>query len=68
MTARTDLPSGTVVFRFTDVEGSTKLFHALGAREFPRYAVVAGLCRDRITDAILLGVPTLRAQRSGGNA
>jgi predicted ATPase len=28
--ARTDLPSGTVTFLFTDVEGSTKLLHALG--------------------------------------
>ncbi|HEY8501635.1 MAG TPA: adenylate/guanylate cyclase domain-containing protein, partial [Solirubrobacterales bacterium] len=26
-----DLPSGTVTFLFTDVEGSTKLLHALGA-------------------------------------
>ena len=28
---RTDLPTGTVTFLFTDVEGSTKLLHALGA-------------------------------------
>jgi predicted ATPase len=28
---RTDLPSGTVTFLFTDVEGSTKLLHDLGA-------------------------------------
>jgi predicted ATPase/class 3 adenylate cyclase len=28
--ARTDLPSGTVTFLFTDVEGSTKLLHELG--------------------------------------
>ena len=28
---RTDLPSGTVTFLFTDVEGSTRLLHALGA-------------------------------------
>jgi predicted ATPase/class 3 adenylate cyclase len=27
---RSDLPSGTVTFLFTDVEGSTKLLHALG--------------------------------------
>jgi class 3 adenylate cyclase len=26
-----DLPSGTVTFLFTDVEGSTKLLHDLGA-------------------------------------
>jgi predicted ATPase len=31
---RTDLPSGTVTFLFTDVEGSTKLLHELGAEEY----------------------------------
>jgi class 3 adenylate cyclase len=28
---RTELPSGTVTFLFTDVEGSTRLLHELGA-------------------------------------
>jgi class 3 adenylate cyclase len=28
---RADLPSGTVTFLFTDVEGSTRLLHGLGA-------------------------------------
>ena len=27
---RTELPSGTVTFLFTDIEGSTRLLHALG--------------------------------------
>jgi predicted ATPase/class 3 adenylate cyclase len=31
---RPDLPSGTVTFLFTDVEGSTKLLHELGAEEY----------------------------------
>ena len=31
---RRDLPSGTVTFLFTDVEGSTKLLNALGARGY----------------------------------
>ena len=31
---RTDLPHGTVTFLFTDVEGSTKLLHELGAERF----------------------------------
>ena len=31
MGTRSDLPSGTVTFLFTDVEGSTRLLHALGA-------------------------------------
>ena len=32
--ARSDLPSGTVTFLFTDVEGSTKLLHQLGAEAY----------------------------------
>ncbi len=31
---RSDLPSGTVTFLFTDVEGSTALLHELGAAEY----------------------------------
>jgi len=31
-----DLPAGTVSFLFTDVEGSTKLLHDLGAEEYSR--------------------------------
>jgi class 3 adenylate cyclase len=31
---RSDLPSGTVTFLFTDVEGSTKLLHELGAEHY----------------------------------
>jgi predicted ATPase/class 3 adenylate cyclase/predicted negative regulator of RcsB-dependent stress response len=33
---RSHLPSGTVTFLFTDVEGSTKLLHALGAAEYAK--------------------------------
>src|SRR6266849_4241689 len=33
---RRDLPSGTVTFLFTDVEGSTKLLHELGAAAYAR--------------------------------
>ena len=32
--ARSDLPTGTVTFLFTDVEGSTKLLHELGAEAY----------------------------------
>jgi predicted ATPase len=31
---RSDLPSGTVTFLFTDVEGSTRLLHDLGAEDY----------------------------------
>ena len=31
---RSDLPSGTVTFLFTDVEGSTSLLHELGAEAY----------------------------------
>jgi len=31
---RADLPTGTVTFLFTDVEGSTKLLHSLGAEAY----------------------------------
>jgi class 3 adenylate cyclase len=31
---RIDLPSGTVTFLFTDVEGSTRLLHELGAEDY----------------------------------
>jgi class 3 adenylate cyclase len=33
---RSDLPSGTVTFLFTDVEGSTRLLHSLGAEPLRR--------------------------------
>jgi hypothetical protein len=38
-----DLPSGTVTIPFTDVEGSTKLLHALGAAAYAD-ALAAGAC------------------------
>jgi len=31
---RSDLPAGTVTFLFTDVEGSTRLLHELGAEQY----------------------------------
>jgi predicted ATPase len=45
---RRDLPSGIVTFLFTDVEGSTKLLHDLGAEE---YAVELGDHRRLVREA-----------------
>ena len=45
---RRDLPSGTVTFLFTDVEGSTKLLHELGAQG---YAAALGEHRRVIREA-----------------
>ncbi len=42
------LPTGTVTFLFTDVEGSTKLLHALGAEA---YAAALAEHRRRLRDA-----------------
>src|SRR6478609_7164137 len=45
---RGDLPTGTVTFLFTDVEGSTRLLHELGAEE---YAAALAHHRDVIRRA-----------------
>jgi predicted ATPase/class 3 adenylate cyclase len=45
---RPELPSGTITFLFTDVEGSTKLLHELGAE---RYAEALAEHRRVIRDA-----------------
>jgi class 3 adenylate cyclase len=45
---RRELPSGTVTFLFTDVEGSTKLLHELGAE---RYADAVAAHRRTIREA-----------------
>jgi predicted ATPase/class 3 adenylate cyclase len=46
---RKDLPAGTVTFLFTDVEGSTKLLHELGA---DRYAEALGEHRRVVREAV----------------
>src|SRR5688572_9510056 len=45
---RLELPTGTVTFLFTDVEGSTRLLHALGAE---RYAAALADHRRLIREA-----------------
>jgi predicted ATPase/class 3 adenylate cyclase len=46
---RTDLPSGTVTFLFTDVEGSTRLLHELGPES---YGAALGEHRRLLRDAV----------------
>jgi predicted ATPase/class 3 adenylate cyclase len=67
---RADLPSGTVTFLFTDVEGSTKLLHELGPEAYAdalaehrrvlREAVAAhgGVEVDTQGDAFFIAFPT----------
>ena len=70
---RTELPAGTVTFLFTDVEGSTKLLHELGAeayaealaehRRMIREAAAAhgGVEVDTQGDAFFIAFPTAPA-------
>ncbi len=65
-----DLPSGTVTFLFTDVEGSTKLLHELGAEAYAEaltehrrvmreaFAAEGGVEVDTQGDAFFFAFPT----------
>ena len=67
---RGDLPSGTVTFLFTDVEGSTKLLHELGAEHYAQalaehrrilreaFATHGGVEVDTQGDAFFVVFPT----------
>jgi predicted ATPase/class 3 adenylate cyclase len=67
---RRDLPSGTVTFLFTDVEGSTKLLHELGAEAYAEalaehrrilreaFGAYGGVEVDTQGDAFLVAFPT----------
>jgi class 3 adenylate cyclase len=77
---RDDLPTGTVTFLFTDVEGSTKLLHALGAegyaaalaehRRVIREACAAerGIEVDTQGDAFFFAFPTAPAALAAAGA
>ncbi len=70
MVSRTDLPTGTVTFLFTDIEGSTRLLHELGPdryadalaehRRIVRVACLAhgGVEIDTQGDAFFFAFPT----------
>ena len=67
---RRDLPSGTVTFLFTDVEGSTRLLHGLGAEGYGQalakhrrvlrgaFAAHGGVEVDTQGDAFFVAFPT----------
>jgi class 3 adenylate cyclase len=67
---RPDLPSGTVTFLFTDVEGSTRLLHELGAEDYGAallehrlilreiFARHGGVEVDTQGDALFIAFPT----------
>src|SRR5438552_7969720 len=81
---RRDLPSGTVTFLFTDVEGSTRLLHELGAEAFAEallehrrvvrraFASHGGVEVDTQGDAFFVAFPTapgaLKAAREAQEA
>jgi predicted ATPase/class 3 adenylate cyclase len=78
---RRELPSGTVTFLFTDVEGSTKLLHELGAEAYAEalaehrrilreaFGAYGGVEVDTQGDAFFVAFPTapgaLRAAAAG---
>jgi predicted ATPase/class 3 adenylate cyclase len=51
MTSGSDLPTGTVTFLFTDIEGSTRLLQALGERWRPTLEEHNRLLREAIREA-----------------
>ena len=65
-----DLPSGTVTFLFTDIEGSSRLLHELGAEEYSQalgehrrvlreaFAANQGVEVDTQGDAFFVAFPT----------
>ena len=67
---QSDLPFGTVTFLFTDVEGSTKLLHELGAASYAQvlsdhrrvlreaFAAHGGVEVDTQGDAFFVAFPT----------
>ena len=67
---RADLPSGTVTFLFTDIEGSTRLLHSLGPAAYAdalaqhrrvlreAFAAHGGVEVDTQGDAFFVAFPT----------
>jgi predicted ATPase/class 3 adenylate cyclase len=77
---RRDLPTGTVTFLFTDVEGSTRLLHELGAERYAEalidhrrllrdaFAAGGGTEVDTQGDAFFVAFPTAQGAVSAARA
>ena len=77
---RIDLPSGTVTFLFTDIEGSTRLLHALGPEAYAEalgehrrllraaFAEHAGAEVDTQGDAFFVAFPTAEGAAAAAQA
>src|SRR5512134_1012091 len=73
---RPDLPTGTVTFLFTDIEGSTRLLHSLGSDAYAdvlaehrrvlreAFAGHGGVEVDTQGDAFFVGFPTAEGAAS----
>jgi len=78
--SRPDLPSGTVTFLFTDVEGSTKLLHELGPEGYAdalaqhrrivrdAFAAHGGVEVDTQGDAFFVAFPTVEGALAAAGA
>jgi predicted ATPase/class 3 adenylate cyclase len=77
---RTDLPTGTVTFLFTDIAGSTRLLHALGPEAYgdalaehrrrlrEAFAAHGGVEVDTQGDAFLVAFPTATGAAAAARA
>jgi predicted ATPase/class 3 adenylate cyclase len=77
---RTDLPTGTVTFLFTDIEGSTRLLHALGPDGYAEalaehrrvlreaFAAHGGVEVDTQGDAFFVAFPTAAGAAAAATA
>src|ERR687892_1136498 len=77
---RTDLPTGTVTFLFTDIEGSTRLLHALGPDAYSEalaehrrvlreaFAAHGGVEVDTQGDAFFVAFPTAAGAAAAATA